>query len=699
LDLEERGKSMPNYVLGVDVGGTFTDAALIDTETGDLLRAKVSTTPDDQSRGTLATLPELGIDAGELSTFCHGTTVGINALLQRKGVKTGLICNRGMRDMLDAGRHVRDPEFLYDPSWMRPHLERPLVERRYIREIDARMLYDGSIYIEFDEEQVREQIALLRDEGVESVAVCLLNSYANPEHEERVLGLIREMMPDAYVQSSAVRPVIGEYARTAAAVIDAYTGPVVSDYLLRLDGAMQERGHRGPSVIMQMNGGVRTLTRTVEHFPAYTLASGPVGGLLGAEYFGRNLLDAPNLICVDIGGTSTDIGVVMDGRAQTVEEWEVEWQLPLGVPAVDVRSIGAGGGSIIQTDEMGTLRVGPESAGAQPGPAGYGRGGTEPTITDAHILSGALRPGAFLGGRMELDLDAAEASIAGLAERLVIEPHRLAGGAIELMNASIESEIAKLVFERGVDLRRFSLFAYGGAGALHVCEVALRAGVGEVIVPQDAGGFSALGLATAPPKVERAIADVREIKDFTIAELRTRLGELEQQVRDDLESQGVAPEETEIVRSMYAMYNGQSFSNQLAFETWPIDESGIEDWIDRFNGMYDRLYGYSAPEQGITVTTLSVSGTGPRRKLLLPELEAGGVRPDDSAQMGRFPLRVSGGELVEASFYQRDALRAGNRISGPAVIEEEMTTTVVPPKCEAVVDPYGNLRIAIGVGA
>jgi N-methylhydantoinase A len=531
---------------------------------------------------------------------------------------------------------------------------------------------------------------------VESVAVCLLNSYANPEHEQRVLELIAEILPDAYVQSSAVRPVIGEYGRTTAAVIDAYTGPVVSRYLLRLDEALQKEGYSGPSVIMQMNGGVRTLARTVEHFPAYTLASGPVGGLLGAEYFGRHFLDTPNLICVDIGGTSTDIGMVMDGEAQTVEDWEVEWQLPLGMPAVDVRSIGAGGGSIIQADEMGTLRVGPESAGAQPGPAGYGRGGTFPTITDAHIVTGALRPGAFLGGRMDLDVDAAERAMDGLADRLVMGSRRLAAGAIQLMNAAIESEVSKLVFERGVDLREFSLFAYGGAGALHVAEVALAAGVREVIVPQDAGGFSALGLATAPPKVELAVADVRSIDEFGIEELTDRLGQLEADVRADLESQGVPPADINITRSLHAMYSGQGFSNQLEFESWPLTHNAVEDWKDRFNAMYDRLYGYSAPEQGITVTTLSVAGVGPRRTLWLPELQAGAAEPPGEAFEGRHPLFTADGEHVEAAFYKRDGLLAGNRIAGPAIIEEEMTTTLVPRGCEAVVDRYGNLRITIG---
>jgi N-methylhydantoinase A len=688
--------SSARFILGVDVGGTFTDAILIDSHSGEMRRAKVATTPEDQSEGVLATLGELGLKGGELDLFCHGTTVGLNALLQRKGALVGLICTEGTRDLLDTGRLTRNPrEGLYDPAWKRPQQDRPLVHRRHIREVPGRILYDGSVHVDLDEAAVRRELEFLREEKVEAVGVCLMNSYVNLEHEARVLGLVEEILPDAYVQSSAFRPVVGEYTRTAGVVIDAYTGSVVTRYMNRLEDQLRAAGFEGPAVIMQVNGGVRTLRRTVESFPAYTLESGPVAGMLGAEHYGTNFLDARNLVCVDIGGTSTDLGLVVDGTAQGVDDWEVEWALPLGVPAIDVRSIGAGGGSLIQTDEMGTLRVGPESAGAVPGPVAYGRGGETPTVTDAHIALGAMRPERFLGGRMNLDVEAARDAIGRLAGQLEMDPRQLAIEAVHLMNANIEAEVSRMVFERGVDIQSFALFAFGGAGALHAVEVARMAGIDEVIVPQAAGGFSAMGMVTAPPKVEQALSSVIELDALDLEETGRLFDELEKSVADDLVAQGVKGEEIEIERSFYGMYSGQSFSNELVLDEWPLDRGVLERWKSSFDELYDRLYGYSAPEIGVTVTTLRVVGTGPQRDLTLPTLEEGGAEPPQAALAGTHSLYLRDGRSVEAPFYLRSELLSGNRIPGPAVIEDEVTTMVVPADAQAAVDSYGNVRIAL----
>jgi N-methylhydantoinase A len=687
-------------IVGVDVGGTFTDAILVDLATGELRRAKVPTTVEDQSEGVLATFPELGLEPEELSLFCHGTTAGINAFLERRGAHMGLICTEGTRDLLEMGRLERDSRNgLYDPTWKRPQQERPIVERRFIREVPGRIRYDGSTHIELDEAAVRRELEFLRDEGVESVGVCLINSYANLAHEQRVVEMVREILPDAYVQSSAFRPVIGEYARTVGVVIDAYTGPVVARYLNRLRDSLQRDGYEGAAVIMQVNGGVRTLQRTAESFPAYTLESGPVAGMLGVEYYGRNFLGLENLVCVDIGGTSTDVGIVVDGIAQAVDDWEVEWTLPLGVPAIDVRSIGAGGGSLIQVDHMGTLRVGPESAGAQPGPVCYDRGGTEPTITDAHAVLGALRPETFLGGRMSLDLDAAHAAMSRLGERLGMDAHVLASEAVRLMNANIEATVTKLVFERGVDLRRFSLFSFGGAGSLHAAEVARAAGIGEVIVPEVAGGFSAMGLVTSPPKVDRAVSNVESLDAISLEDLSRVFDEIHADVIRDLVEQEVAEDEIEIERSIYGMYTGQSFSNELALDEWPLTAAGLERWRTRFDDMYERLYGYSAAESPVTITTLRIVATGARRDLQLPRLAAGDPAPPAQALDGRHQLHLSDGTSEQAPFYVRDRLLAGNRIEGPAVIEDPMTTILVPQGCVARIDEYGNVRITIGEGA
>jgi N-methylhydantoinase A len=690
-----REGSPGNFVVGVDVGGTFTDGLLVQPDTGELRWAKVPTTPEDQSLGTLEAVAAFGVGADELATFAHGTTAGINAFLQRRGSKTGLICTQGMRDMLDIGQYTREPEGLYDPEWVRPHQARPLVHRRHIREVTARILQDGSRHVAFDEEQVRAEIAFLRDEGIESIAICLLHAYVDLEDERRVAALVREMMPGCYVQTSAVRPLMGEYTRTTAVVLDAYTGPVVARYLRKLQTGLRDAGYRGPAGIMQMNGGIRTLERTAEHFPAYTMLSGPVAGLLGAEYYARNFLEVDNLVCIDIGGTSTDIGLVVDGAASTVAAWEAEWRLTLGMPAVDVQSIGAGGGSLIDTDDMGTLRVGPESAGAQPGPISYGRGGLLPTVTDAHVLLGTLRPETFLGGRMPLDVDGAREGVTRLADRLGMAPEVLAAGALQLMNAQIESEVSKMVFERGVDLRSFSIFAYGGAGALHAVNVARAAGISEVFVPQLAGGFSALGLATAPPKVELAVAKVGPLDGFDPAELNEAFTRLERAAREDLVDQGVPAHDITIERSLSAMYTGQGFANELALDEFPIVETSLQRWHVQFGELYDRLYGYSAPEMGVTLTTLTVVGLGPRAQLRLTELAPGPPDPGADALDGVRDVFL-GGRLTPTQFLRREALAANNRIVGPAVIEDDMTSVVISPGATAQVDRHGNLRIAVG---
>lgn len=684
-------------ILGVDVGGTFTDAMLANVETGEIRRAKVPTTVDDQSKGVLATCQALDIAASELSLFCHGTTAGINAFLQRKGALTGLLCTEGTRDLIDMGRLQRDTlHGLYDPTWKRPQQERPIIHRRYIREVRERILFDGTVHVALDEDAAREEIEFLRDEGIEAVAVCLLNAYVNLEHERRVIELVKEIMPNAYVQSSAFRPVVGEYARTVGVVIDAYTGPAVTNYLQRLERSLADDGYEGAAVIMQVNGGVRTLQRTVESFPAYTLESGPVAGMLGAEYYGKNFLEAKNLVCVDIGGTSTDLGLVIDGAAQATDDWEVEWSLPLSVPAIDVRSIGAGGGSLISVDTMGTLLVGPDSAGAVPGPVCYGRGGTLPTITDAHVVLGALRPETFLGGRMTLDVDGARVALAAVGERIGMTADRLAAEAVRIMNANIEAEITKMVFERGVDLRSFALFSFGGAGSLHAAEVARIAGISEVVVPQAAGGFSAMGLVTAPPKVEQALSRVHKFDELDTAAVIELFCPLEADVIDDLERQGVDREAIELAYSLYGMYTGQSFSNELLLDSWPPTSDVLARWRTGFDEMYDRLYGYSAREIGVTLTTFRVVGTGPRNEIHLMPLAEGDSDPPAEAEDGRHPLRLSNGSTGEAPFYRRDALLFGNRIAGPAVIEDEMTTIFIPEETHAFIDRYGNVNITIG---
>ncbi|MQA78599.1 MAG: hydantoinase/oxoprolinase family protein [Streptosporangiales bacterium] len=687
---------MPKYHLGIDVGGTFTDAVLVSLDDGSVSRCKVRTTPEDQSVGVLDAISEFDISPSDISMFSHGNTVAINALLERKGPKTGLICTEGTRDMLDMGGLVRPPgDELYDATWTRPHLERPLVHRRYIRDIRERLISDGSVHVGLDEDSVRKEVQFLKDEGVESVAICLLHAYVNPAHENRVEDIVREVMPDAYVQASSIRPVIGELDRTFTVVLNAYTGPVIGRYLNRLRDRLKEIGYDGDVLVTQMNGGVRTLERTIEELPGYTIQSGPTAGLLGAEAYAREILDEKNFLCVDIGGTSTDIGLVDDGQALKTDDWELEFGIRLGFPALDVRSIGAGGGSIIQLDELGTLRIGPESAGAVPGPASYGRGGIEPAITDALVAMGIVQPELFLDGRMELSRDAAVAALETVAEPLSMTALELACGVFDLMNAQIEQETSKIIFERAVDPKDFVLLAYGGAGPVHAASIARIAGISRVVIPYFPGGFSALGMVVAPLRAEHAVSVVGQIDVIGPERLQEIFEKLGAQVTGDLTSQGVDVEDVTIERSLHGHYVGQGFANRIPFTGWPVTTEAIEEWKQGFHAFYDKSYGYSAPESPIEVTTMTVSGSGRPGRMPVTRIPSGGAQPDEDALVMVRDVCLDGRTWQQMPFYHRTALRAGNRIEGPAVVDDGLSTILVTPESTASVDDYGDVIIDI----
>lgn len=687
------GSVAGRYRVGVDVGGTFTDAVMFDSETGEISRAKVLTTPQDQSEGTLEAIRGLGIEPGEMGFFCHGFTVGLNALLTRTGTPTGLLCTEGMRELLDMGR-LRRPlgDGLYDARWLRPHQLRPIVHRRFVREVPERLRADGSVHVALDEDAVRRQVRFLKEEGITSIAVCLLHAYRNPVHEEAIARIIAEEHPDAYVQTSAARSVVGEYARTSAAVVDAYIGPIISDYLLTLDRRLKEDGFEDQAQIMQMNAGVRTLERTVETLPLSSVESGPVAGMVGARLYSARK-DVENVICVDIGGTSTDIGIIAGGDVTTTDNWEFEFNMPLGVPAVDVRSIGAGGGSIIHVDEAGTLCVGPQSAGSRPGPACYGFGGSEPTITDAFVATGVIRSELFLGGEMELDVDAAFAALGRVAERLEMEPLAVAEGAIRLMIANISSEITKLTYESGLNIRDFSLMPYGGAGPLMGAEIARDLGIDDVIVPVFPGGFAALGMVVAPFKVETATSVVEPLAEIPLSQLNETLAAMEAQVREELERQGVEP--VSVTASMYGMYSGQSFDNRVSVGELPLSEESVSAWVQNFHDLYDLLYGYSAPEMPIVITTLAVEATGAEVDVPFPRFDEGDAEPPQEAEEARGDLFLGGRSYEDLPFYRRDLLRAGNVIPGPAVIDDGLATIVVPDAAEARVDHLGDIRVEL----
>jgi N-methylhydantoinase A len=685
---------VPSFHLGIDVGGTFTDAVLVNVDDGSVRRAKVRTTPEDQSVGVLDALSAFDIDPSDITTFTHGNTVAINALLERKGPKTALICTEGNRDTLDMGGLVRPSGHeLYDATWIRPHQLRPLVHRRYIRDVPERLKYDGTVHVALDEAAARREVEFLKAEGVTSIAVCFLHSYRNPEHEEKVRKIIAEVMPDAYVQTSSVRPVIGEYDRTFAVVLNAYTGPLISEYLQRLRSRINDTGYSGDVLITQMNGGVRTLERTIDELPAYAIQSGPTAGLLGAEAYAGEVLDERNFVCIDIGGTSTDIGLVNDGTAARTDDWEFEFGIRLGFPALDVRSIGAGGGSIISIDELGTLSVGPQSAGSEPGPACYGRGGTQPTMTDAMVALGVVHPKLFLDGRMNLSKQAAIDALKTVADPLGMTHLELAWGAYSLMNGQIESEASKIIFEAAVDPSGFVVLAYGGAGPIHAAAVAQMLGMKRVVIPFFPGGFSALGMVAAPLRVEKAVSIVDDIDVIGVEKLASVFTALDADAVADLAGQGVDQSEVVMERSLHGHYKGQGFANRVVLRDWPIDDAAIENWKNDFHEFYERAYGYSAPETPIEVTTMTVTATGARGKMPLSKIEMGTETPPEGALEMWSEMSLDGCTTRDVPFYRRQALLAGNRVAGPAVIDDGLSTILVVENATATIDSYGNVLI------
>ncbi|MCW2761622.1 MAG: hyuA2 [Marmoricola sp.] len=678
--------------IGIDVGGTFTDAILVDDELGTIDRTKVLTTANDQSIGTLEAIRRLAGD-NPVDSIVHGYTVGLNAALTRNGAKTALLVTAGHRGLVDSGRLSRpNGDSMYDPTWERPHDVKPLVDRRLRRGVPERMREDGEVLLELDEAAVRSEVEFIREQGVTSVGICFIHGYVHPQHEARVEAIVREMMPDAYVQTSKIWPLAREYERTFVVLLDAYTGPPILKYLKNLEGRLSDGNVHARLDIMQMDGGLRN-AGAVREAPIYTLQSGPVAGLLGAEFYSNHVLAGRDLVCLDIGGTSTDIGIIAGGEAEVTNEWELEHAIPLSITTLDVRSVGAGGGSLIRVDDIGSLDVSEESAGSDPGPACYGRGGTRPAMTDAYTALGLLQPDLFLGGEMKLVADAADLALAELAKPLGMSSEELARGAYEIANVKIAAAVRQMTVDRGMDPRTFSLFPFGAAGPMHAVAVARLLDIDEVVVPYFPGGFSAFGMIASRSKVSHARALMEPLSDLEPGRLSELLAELEGQCRADLESEAIDAADVSVSYAYYGMYAGQGYDNRLPLPR-EITSQTIESLTSDFHAFYDSRYGYQAPEIPIVVTSVVAVAIGPMPSLVLPEsgeTRQGGI---ESAVLARRPIHLA--RHGEAGvFYDRDSLVEGDEISGPAVIDDKLGTIVVPTGAVARVADRGTIRIAV----
>ncbi|WP_122088557.1 hydantoinase/oxoprolinase family protein [Halalkalicoccus subterraneus] len=649
--------------IGVDVGGTFTDVALY-TENG-LTTAKVPSTAD-QSVGVMAAIEKACEDARiapeEVDAFSHAMTVSVNALLERNGAKTALVTTDGFRDVLEIGRQAR-PD-LYDLDAEKPA---PLVPRKRRYELDERATPEG-IEEPVDEGDVRE-LANRIDDGVESVAVCLLHAYAHDDNERRVAEVLREELDVPVSTSSEVLAEFREFERTSTTAVDAYVRPAIDSYVGRLAERAAEAGVPVPR-IMQSNGGTAEAETVREHAVTTTL-SGPAAGVVGA---GATVENEAGLVTFDMGGTSSDVSLVRDGEIERTTDAEIDG-IPIGTPMVDVNTVGAGGGSIAWVDSGGALRVGPRSAGAEPGPACYGKGGERATVTDANVVLGYIGPETALGGEMTLDVEAAENVLADLAERAGLDgPLEAARGVYRVANANMARAVRSVTVERGYDPRGFGLVAFGGAGPMHAVSLADSLDIDRVVVPRPAGVLSAFGLLAADEKHDAVRTYRAPLKEADAAGVESVCSELEERVRGE-----TATGEPAVERAADLRYVGQSFEI-----TVPLSEFDPAELEERFHAAHNRTYGYRMDE-AVELVNLRATATVPREA---PQIAYEGVGdPVVGEREAYFPETGR----REATVYDRDRLAPGERVVGPAVLEQAESTTVLPPEWVGTVDSSGAL--------
>jgi N-methylhydantoinase A len=553
------------------------------------------------------------------------------------------------------------------------------------------------VLVELDEDATRRELEILKADGVESIAISFMHGHQHPDHEDRVRELVEEVIPGAYVQTSRIWPVSGEFERAFVVALDAYTGPPVVKYVAKLEERIKEEGYDVGIDIMQMNGGLRS-SASVQEMPVYTLQSGPVAGLLGAQFYSQEMLDGRSLVCLDIGGTSTDLGVIRDGDAEVTNEWELEHAIPLAITTLDVRSIGAGGGSLIQVDEVGSLRVGPESAGSKPGPACYGLGGTTPAMSDAYVTMGLLQPNLFLGGEMTLYRDKAVEAMESVGGRIGMSAEQLAQGAWDIMNTNIAAAVRAMTINKGLDPRDCSLFPYGGAGAMHAVSVARELNIPEVIVPYFPGGFSAFGMIVSRKRVEYSQSAVKPLAELGVDGMNEMIDSLTEQCREDLRGQGVPEDDISIVTSYYGMYGGQSWDSRVPIPQGRLAEGDVETLTEEFHAFYVDRFGYKAEEMPIIVTSVAVTGYGPAPKIVLPEPEVDedSDRTLEDAIIQRGTLYLDHRQHEDVGFYDRGKLLQGDEIVGPAVIDDKLGTITVNGGATARVGRFGTLHIECG---
>lgn len=690
------------YRLGFDIGGTFTDVVIVSESSGNVHYTKVPSTPSNPEiaafKGIEDVLRLAGAAPDQVSYIVHGSTVSANAVLQSKGARTGMITTRGFRDILEIGRVSRGhrdeavEDVLYNINYVKPA---PIVPRRWRMEVPERVAASGEVLVRLDEDATVRAIEALRSKDVESIAVCLLNSYVNGGHEQRIKELIAQHYPEAWISvSSEVLPQFREYERFSTTVLNAYVMPPLNKYLTRLEEGLCARGIRAPLHIMQATGGVTT-TGLARVKSVHTALSGFVGGVMGGAFLAK-LAGFRNVITLDIGGTSTDISLIRNGKPEITTEGRLG-EYPVQIPIVSVRTIGAGGGSLAHVGADGLLKVGPQSAGADPGPACYGKQSTGASITDANLCLGRVNPKHLLDGAVtlhpQLSFDVVDNRV---AEPLGMSRHHAATGMIAVQNANISRAIRANTMERGVDPRDCVLAAYGGAGPLHADEIARSLGISTVVIPPYAGVLSSLGLLSS---------DVRHdyvrpwtgglLPDASPAALESAFSKLTEEAASEMSSAGVMQKNIRHDRALGLRYVGQGYEISVSIPPSKITAASLKAALEAFHKRHSQLYRHASPSEPVELVSIGLASVASvRRPKLLRRATARSQRPPKHIGTRRMAFGRKP-QAVNCKVYRREQLKVGHAIQGPAVIEQFDATTFVSPGSRASVDPFGNLILRV----
>jgi N-methylhydantoinase A len=683
---------MPRYRVTVDTGGTFSDFVYLDEDTGEVSIAKVPSTPDDPSRAILQGVENLlarGVAPADVGYFCHGTTVGTNALLEGKGAKTGLLVTEAFSGIYPVGEQARPyGSAIFDVMYDKPP---PLVPQRFTAEVKERIDYRGNVLRPLDEVALRATVRELKAQGLESIAVCLLFSFLHPAHEARVREIVLAEMPDCSISlSSEVLPQIREYYRLSTTIINAYLQPILARYIARLDRRLAGAGiATRQKYIMQSNGGMAAFAAAARR-AVTTVLSGPAGGVTAGALTARTT-SFRDLITFDMGGTSCDVALIRDAEPLIASRGKIEGR-DLAVPMLDINTVSAGGGTIATVDRFRALEVGPHSAGAVPGPACYGRGGEAPTITDCNLVLGYLGEDNFLGGKMRLDSAKARDAIERkVAQPLSLDVAQAAEGIVRIIDVKMEEAIKAISTMRGHDLRDFMLLAFGGAGPLHAGRIAQALGMAGVIVPRYPGVFSAIGLLMSDVKHDYVQSRITPLSRATPADVNAMFEQLASEARDELTRDGFAHERIRIECALDLRYAGQGYEIAVPCPPGPLQAADLMELRATFDRQHKSMFGHMAPEEPVEIVSYRVRGIGLVPPVELPKFSAAGATLTDALRETR-PVRFDGKD-VDCPVYQRERLDVGLTVTGPAVLDQLDCTTVICPGQVARVDEWKNLIV------